>query len=216
MSNYFSYLPDLAYQSFLPGSNSSQNYVLAKNLFRRVQVREDVYNSLTSFVKYEIPDGYRPDNAANDLYGDPDLDWVIIVTANIIHLRDEWPLSNYQLYNYAENKYKDNLNRIKFYETTEVRDSKNRLILPAGKVVTENFTIPNPSNQNANLNPVSGITNYEYETRLNDEKRTIYVLKPLYIEQFLLDMRREMEYTESSQYIDDKLIVTENTLNKSP
>lgn len=216
MSNYFSYLPDLAYQSFLPGSNSSQNYVLAKNLFRRVQVREDVYNSLTSFVKYEIPDGYRPDNAANDLYGDPNLDWVIIVTANIIHLRDEWPLSNYQLYNYAENKYKGDLNRIKFYETTEVRDSKNRLILPAGKVVTENFTIPNPSNPNANLNPVAGITNYEYETRLNDEKRTIYVLKPLYIEQFLLDMRREMEYTESSQYIDDRLIVTENTLNKSP
>ena len=66
------------------------------------------------------------------------------------------------------------------------------------------------------MNPVAGISNYEYETRLNDEKRTINVLKSLYLDQFLLDMRREMEYTESSQYVDDKLIATENTLNKSP
>lgn len=216
MAEYFSYLPDLAYQSFLPGSNSTQNYVLTKNLFRRVKVREDVYNSLTSFVKYEIPDGYRPDNAANDLYGNPDYDWIIITTANIIHLRDEWPLSNYHLYNYAENKYKGDLNRTRFYETTEVRDSKNRLILPAGKVVSENFTIPNPTNPTATMNPVVGVTNYEYETRLNEKKRTIYVLKSLYLDQFLFDMRREMEYTESSQYINDTLIATENTLNKSP
>ena len=216
MAEYFSYLPDLAYQSFEPGNNSSQNYTLTKNLFRRVKVREDVYNSLTSFVKYEIPDGYRPDNAADDLYGNPNYDWVIITTANIIHLRDEWPLSNYHLYNYAENKYKEELNLIRYYETTEVRDSKNRLILPAGKIVSENFTIPNPSNPNALLNPVSGITNYEHETRINEEKRTIYVLKDIYLEQFLIDMRREMEYQESSQYVNDYLIQTENTFNKSP
>jgi len=216
MSNYFSYLPDLAYQSFLSDSNSAQNYVLVKNLFRRVKVREDVYNSLTAFVKYEIPDGARPDNVAEELYNNSQYDWVVLITANIIHLRDEWPLSNYELYNYAENKYKTDLNQIRFYETTEVKDPNNRVILPTGKIVSSNFTIPNPNNPNQNLNPVTGVTNYEYETRLNDEKRTIYVLKEIYLEQFLFDMKREMKYGDSSQYIDDKLIRTENTLSKSP
>lgn len=216
MANYFSYLPDLAYQSFLSDSNSKQNYLLVKNLFRRVKLREDVYNSITAFVKYEIPDGFRPDNVADELYGNPELDWVILITANILHLHDRWPLSNYQLYNYAESKYGINLNTTAYYETKEVKDSKNRLILPAGKVVSSNFTISDPDNPLSTLNPVVGVTNYEHETRLNDEKRTIYVLKDIYIQQFLLDMKKEMKYGDSSQYINDNLIKTENTFTKSP
>jgi hypothetical protein len=85
------------------------------------------------------------------------------------------------------------------------------LILPAGKVVTQNFTIPNPADPTATLNPVTGITNYEYETRKNDEKRSIYLLKPAYLQQFLNDMRVEMLYSESSEYVTDTLIRTENT-----
>ena len=206
MSNYFSYLPDLAYQSFLSDSNSKQNYLLVKNLFRRVKLREDVYNSLTAFVKYEIPDGARPDNVAEELYNNSQYDWVVLITANIIHLRDEWPLSNYHLYNYAENKYKGDLNRIRFYETTEVRDSKNRLILPAGKIVSQNFTIPNPSNPNATINPVSGITNYEYETRIEDDKRNIYVLKPRYLNVIFNDLDDIMPYKKgSTQFVNATL-----------
>jgi hypothetical protein len=211
MANYFSYLPDLEYQSFLNDKTSDRDYVLVKNLFRRVKLRDDVYNSLTAFTKYQVPDGSRPDTVAEELYDDANYDWVVLITANIIHLRDEWPLSNSQLYNYAENKYGTTLTDIKFYETKEVRDSLNRLILPAGKIVSSNFTIPNPSNPNANLNPVNAVSNYEYETRLNDKKRNIYVLKPIYLQQFLLDMRTVMDYQDSSQYVSEKLIRTENT-----
>jgi len=82
-----------------------------------------------------------------------------------------------------------------------------------GKIVSSNFTIPNPSNPNANLNPVNAVSNYEYETRLNDAKRNVYVLKPIYLQQFLLDMRTVMDYQESSQYVSEKLIRTENTRN---
>ena len=63
----------------------------------------------------------------------------------------------------------------------------------------------------ATLNPVTGITNYEYETRKNDEKRSIYLLKPAYLQQFLNDMRTEMLYSESSEYVNDTLIKTQNT-----
>jgi len=208
---YFRELPNLAYQSFLPNKNSSQDYVIAKNLFRRVKLRDDLYNVFTVFNKYEIRDGARPDTVADEIYGSPELDWVVLITANIISVRDQWPLSDYQLYNYAENKYGTALTQTRFYETTKVVDSSNRLILPAGKVVDKNFTIPNPSDPTSTLNPVTGITNYEYETRKNDEKRTIYLLKPTYLQQFLNDMRVEMLYSESSEYIDDTLIATANT-----
>jgi hypothetical protein len=213
---YFRELPNLAYQSFLSHKNSSQEYVIAKNLFRRVKLRDDLYNVFTLFDKYQIKDGARPDTVADEMYGSPELDWVVLTTANITNVRDQWPLSNYQLYNYAENKYGNDLSQIRFYETREVKDSSNRLILPAGKVVDKNFTIPDPNDGTKILNPVSGVTNYEYETRKNDEKRLIYLLKPPYLQEFLNDMRREMLYSESSEYINDTLIQTQNTKVTSP
>jgi len=208
---YFRELPNLAYQSFLPNKNSSQDYVIAKNLFRRVKLRDDLYNVFTIFDKYQITDGARPDTVADEMYGSPQLDWVVLVTANITNVRDQWPLSDYQLYNYAENKYGNDLTKIRFYETTKVVDSSNRLILPAGKVVDSTFTIPDPSNGLATLNPVVGVSNYEYEVEKNNKKREIYVLRPSYLQQFLNDMRREMLYSESSEYVTDTLIQTQNT-----
>ena len=98
-----------------------------------------------------------------------------------------------------------------FHETKEVKDSSGRLILPKGKVVDSNFTIPNPSNPSANLNPVVGISNYEYETRLNDEKRNIFILREEYVQQFLTDIREIMVYAESSEYVDERTAQTENT-----
>ena len=208
---YFRELPELLYPSFLSDKNSSLNYVEVKNLFRRVKLRDDLQNVLTLFNKYEIPEGSRPELVAEEIYGSDQLDWVVLLTAGIINVRDDWPLSDRDLYNYSLNKYGySDLNATRFYETTEVKDSNDRLILPAGKVVDGNFTIPNPSNPLLTLNPVVGISNYEYEVRKNDKKRSIYLLKPIYLQQFLNDMRQIMIYDESSQYINERYIQTEN------
>ena len=208
---YFRELPNLLYPSYLSDKNSSLNYIEVKNLFRRVKLRDDLQNVLTLFNKYEIPEGSRPELVAEELYGDAQLDWVVLLTGGIINVRDDWPLSDRDLYNYSLNKYGyDGLNATRFYETTQVKDSSGRLILPKGKVVDGNFTIPNPNNPLTTLNPVTGISNYEYEVRKNDEKRSIYLLKPIYLQQFLNDMRQIMIYDESSQYINEKYIQTEN------
>ena len=207
---YFRELPELLYPSFLSDKNSSLNYVEVKNLFRRVKLRDDLQNVLTLFNKYEIPEGSRPELVAETIYGDPELDWVVLITAGIINIRDDWPLSDRDLYNYAYEKYGTDLNATRHYETTQVKDSNGRLILPAGKVVDGTFTIPNPSDATATLNPVVGISNYEYEVRKNDKKRSIYLLKPSYLQQFLNDMRDIMVYGQSSQYVDDYTARTEN------
>ena len=208
---YFRELPNLLYPSFLPEKTSSLDFIEVKNIFRRVKLKDNFFNNFTVFNKYEIPEGLRPDTVSEELYGSAIFDWVVLTTAGILNVRNEWPLSNRDLYKYTNNKYGESLNSTKFFETTEVKDSSGRLILPKGKVVDNNFTIPKPGEPTATLNPVIGISNYEYETRLNDKKRNIFVLREEYLQQFLDDMRTIMTYAESSEYLDKNTIQTENT-----
>ena len=208
---YFRELPNLRYPSFLPEKTSSLDYVEVKNIFRRVKLRDDLQNSFTVFDKYEIPEGARPDIVAEELYGNAEFDWIVLTVAGILNVRNQWPLNNRDLYNYCLDKYGESLNSNRFFETTEVKDSNDRLILPKGKVVYSNFTIPKPGEPTATINPVVGITNYEYETRLNDEKRNIFILREGYLQQFLSDIREIMTYDESSEFIDERTAQTENS-----
>ena len=213
---YFRELPNLNYQSTALDRSSSEDYVQVKNIFRRAKLRDDLKYVFTSLVDYYIGDGIRPDQVADNIYGDPELDWVVLTSANIINVRDEWPLDSREMYEFASNKYGNDLNQIRHYETKEVKDSSGRLILPKGKVVDSGFTIPDPSSPTATLNPVGGVTNYEYESKLNDAKRSIYIISPDYLQVFLNDMKDIMRYTDSSQFIDVDLIQTENTRNTDP
>ena len=182
---YFRELPNLEYQSFLSDSNSSDQYLIVKNLFRRVKLRDDLQNVFTIFDKYQIPDGSRPELVAQELYGSTQYDWVVIVSAGITRLRDQWPLSDRQVYDYAESIYGNDLNAIHHYETTEVRDSEDRLILPAGQVVDADFKVSYYDDGTLYTNdatrlgddviripdPIVGVSNYEYEVRKNNDKR---------------------------------------------
>ena len=230
--SYFRELPDILYQSNLLHKVSSQEYIQIKNIFRRVKIQDWIQDNVQFFNKYTIRDGERPDTMAERLYGTSERDWIIVLTAGITNIRNDWPLSNYDLYRYVEAKYGTDLNAIHHYETIEVRDNKGRLILPAGQRVDQNFTIPTPYDAsatnfyvgvrpqsdnidyrsvNSDINPVTGVSNYEYETQLNESKRRIEVMKPIYLQQFLNDMRELMNYKESSQTVNGKLLTTENT-----
>ena len=209
--SYFRELPNIRYPSFLKEKTSSFDYVEAKNLFRRTKLRDDLQNNFTLFEKYVIPGEARPDNVAQELYGSDQFDWVVLIVAGINNVRNEWPLNARDLYNYCLDKYGDALNSVRFFETTEVKDSSGRLILPKGKVVDSNFTIPKPGTPTATLNPVVGISNFEYETRLNDDKRSIFILRKGYLQDFVNDFREIMTYRESSEFINSKVIQTENT-----
>ena len=217
--SYFRELPDLNYQSPLSTKTSSRSYLRVKNLFRRVKLRDDLNNIFTIFYKYQIPEGARPDTIAEEIYGSSDLDWVVILTAGIINLRNEWPLDNRHLYRFVESKYGlTNINNIHHYETKEIKDSKGRIILPEGKRVDSTFSMVDPDNANkVNItpNPVIGVTNWEYETLINEDKRSIYLLKRDYLQMYLNDMREIMHYDKSSQFVNRRLVETENTRNTS-
>lgn len=357
---YFQELPDLLYQSNLITKTSSQEYLRVKNLFRKVKLTDQVKESATFFQRYRIEEGDRPDTVAEKFYGDPRKDWIVVLTAGITNIRDEWPLSNADLYRYGQSKYGlENLFKPHHYETTEVRDHRGRLIVPAGQIVDKNFTIydsasaesfvgVNPLSSNVifggssfgttpnngtlwskylagtqnpdgyplrnifdgdissegstsgqlvftpptpipfeekievyvsettasnkyvatisgeqqsqitlsggaewktiysgggtldkltiidsqintanvflnaikidgyimrdnNIGPVVAVTNYEYETKKNESKREIDLMRPRYMQQFMNDIRDIMNYKEGPLVINNKLIATENT-----
>ena len=213
---YFRELPSILYQSPLSTRSSSNEYVEVKNLFRRVKLRDDLKSSFTYLQNYYVKDGYRPDQVADYLYGSSNMDWVVIHSAGIVNIRDEWPLTSKEIYDYSLNKYGNDLNQIKYYVTTEVKDSSGKVYLPKGKVVDKDFTIPDPTSPTATLNPVGGVTNYEHESNINEDKRNISILRPMYLQLFLTNMKKIMSYDRSSQYINDKLVRTENTRNTDP
>jgi len=193
--SYFRELPDLEYQSPLLHKRSSKEFVRVKNLFRRVKLLDWLQDKATLFNKYQILEGERPDTVAEKIYGRSDYDWVVLLTANIINVRDRWPLSNKDLYTFVENKYgAAKINDIHHYETIEVKDSKGRLVLLKNQIVDSNFTITVPYNETytglrtygnitfapdttGNISPIIGISNYEYEVEKNEDKRQIYILK---------------------------------------
>ena len=214
--SYFRELPNLLIQSPFKERNSSNEYILVKNIFRRMKLRDDLQNVLTLFDKYNIRDGFRPEQVAEEIYGSVEYDFVVLISSGIINVRHEWPISDREVYKYAEDKYGVHLNAIRHYVTTEVKDADGRLILPKGKVVDQGFTIPKPGDPTATLNPTGGVTNFEYETELNNQRRGIYLLRPSYLGIFLEDFRRTMRYQKSSQFVNRNTIRVENTRNTSP
>jgi len=218
MSQYFRKLPNLNYPSLLKTRESNTDFVQTKNLFRRVKVREDLFANFMQFDKYKIVGDERPDNVAQKVYDNDDLDWIILLSNNIVDLNNEWPLTQFQLNEFLNEKYSpQELVSIHHYETLELRDSKNQLILPAGIVVDEDFNLEylsggqvKSTNSLVDGRPVKAVTFYDYENNLNDKKRNINVLKPELLGIFIRDFERIMKYDKSSQYVNRRLKRTEN------
>ena len=135
--SYFNEFPNLLYQSPLSHKNSSGDYIIIKNIFRRTRIQEHLREYVTFFNKFVIGDGDRPDTIASKLYGDSRLDYVVILMAGITNINHQWPLQDYQVYDFALQKYEteEEMNKVHHYETFEIRDDQNRLILPPDLIV---------------------------------------------------------------------------------
>ena len=235
---YFRELPDIAYQSPLLHKNSSTDFVVIKNIFRRSKLFDYLKDNVTLFNKFVIGDGDRPDTIAESLYGDASLDYVIVLVAGITNINNEWPLQDYEVYEIALEKYgsEEKLTDIHHYETFEIKDHMGRQILPPNLIVDEDFKIDGtsskfPSSTRYTLISEAGnrqlddkdeftvltdniarpVTNLEYEYRENEKKREIDVLNIGYLQIFINDLRDVVRYDKSSRYITSSLAATENT-----
>mgnify|MGYP001497051977 FL=1 len=204
--SYFRELPNISAVSLMPDRQRSDEKVLIKNFFKRAKLRTDIDIAITAFDFRSIREGERPDTLAATIYEDPELDWVILTTNNITNIRDQWPLSNNDLYDYMLDKYgsESALSEPHHYETKEIRDDSGRTILAGGLQVDKDFSFSYTSlngNFESVINAAGPVSNLRYETLRNDAKRIIRILKPEFLGGFISDMRAIMKYETSSQYI---------------
>jgi len=225
MSSYFKQVPDFEYVSRLPDAGIS-DYIKVKNLFKKGYLREDIFQDTTVFTKYEITGDDRPDNVAFDFYKDSSMDWLVLQCNNIINIQSEWPMSQQDFDRYLLDKYNNFpspftsaydwlYNGVHHNETKEVKNSAGTVIVPAGLNVAAgigvtfyDYFIDGETRAEKITTPV---TNYEYESKIEDKKRNIFLLKQRYLNVVRDDMEEIMAYKKgSSQYVNGTLKRGEN------
>ena len=217
-NSYFRQLPELDYPSLSNDRNSVYDYQVVKNLFKRAVIRDDIFDEITAFTKYSVKGDERPDQVAYNFYNDSGLDWVILTTNNIVHVRDEWPMGNHDFLTYLNTKYtEEELANIHHYETKLIRNSRGQLIQPEGITVPEDHSITFLDNGVSRTETqITSFTFLENEIRLNDNKRNINILKQEFLTLFLENISDIMEYKPSRQLVSNKLKKTENPRIISP
>ena len=215
---YFSNLGDFLYVNRTRDGINEGDYSLVKNLFKRAKLREDIYQDLAFFSKFDVLGDDRPDNVADLIYGDPTLDWVVLLSNNIVNVQSEWPLSQADFNRYITEKYgtEEKLySGIHHYESREVKASDGTIIIPSGARVSVgqsvSFFDEITDQQVIRTDVAMPITNYMHEDKLNNDKRNIFLLKPIYLNILFDDIEEIMSNKKgSTQFISRTLVAGDN------
>jgi hypothetical protein len=152
-----------------------KNFKAVTDIMSRVKIRDKVLNEATLYNKYEIKSGETPENIAFKAYGDPELHWIILLTNNIKDRYYDWPLSEQELELYLKDKY-SNPDGTHHYEITQ---SSGRTTGNGPDDYTHKIEV------NSTTSGASSVSNREYESRLQDEKRLITILSLKYVNTFI-------------------------------
>ena len=217
---YFSFIPDVKYDTKpINYPFSESDFTKTKNFFRRFKVDEDIFGYATFYTKYSVEEGVKLETIANDYYGSPYYDWIIVLTNNLINPQFGFPLDSSTLRKVAEEKYGeiDAFSGIHHYETIETKSNETLdgipiVVLEGGLIVDKNF-YDSPytywdGNQQITVagNIVSKpILNYEHEVAKNEAKREIYILKKSFFYRFVEEFKSQNLYGKSSDFINKRL-----------
>lgn len=159
------------------------------NLTKSWKLNELIVNRVTVYHPYTIREGDRPDIIAEKMYGDSRLDWIILLTNNIIKPLWEWPLMYSEFIAYVKGKYGSTsaaMEKVHHYEyisqamTKFVKDDESHTHPEVNYEVdaTTYATIPPKWRRE--------VSAYAYEEQLNEDKRNIRILDPGFIPQVKL------------------------------
>ena len=185
---YFSEFPKIYYDASGQGKP-----VVVTNILRRIAVRSKIKDNVVLYDTYDIKSGDTPESIAHKLYGDPTLHWTILMTNDITDRYHQWPMTQPQFLQYVNDKYE------KADGTSGADDTHHfELAQSSGdtsvKVEVYNNLALYGGDQDFYSN-ATAVTNYEYEERLQDERRKIRLLDPRYIDAFIEEFKSLMTET---------------------
>ena len=217
MAQYFDYVPNFEYVSRLTDAKKINDYVEVKNLFKRGIIRPDIFGNLAYFSKYKIIGDERPDEVANKIYNNSDLDWLVLLSNNVINQVEEWPLDQQSFQNYLVSKYgsEENIHTVHHYESDEIKDSVGRVVFPGGLEVPQNISVDwydsGIGEERTSTAFTYAVTNYDYEEKIQNNRRNIYLVKAEYIGLIIDDLERIMPYQQgSTQYVSSSVTRGDN------
>ena len=94
MAGFFKHFPTLFHSN-----------TVATNIIARVRFEESVVKNLAVFLPYQIQEGQRADQIADEYYNDPSLDWIIYLSNNITDPLHQWPKTQDIFENFVAAKY---------------------------------------------------------------------------------------------------------------
>ena len=198
--SYFSYLPNVEVRVSSYRINNVDPFKVAKNIFRRIKIREELDDIILGFTQYTIKNNQRPDQVALEVYGDMDLDWVVLLTNNIINLYDEWPMSEDELERYIDSEYEEDADSVHHWVTQKITDTRGRTLLRDGRIVSEDFSYTRPDGTAIPKEDlVRPISVYDYESEKNDYKRNIYLLRKEYVSGFIEEFSNLVDYLPNDE-----------------
>ena len=145
------------------------------DITRHIVFQDIVKKYAVFFEKITIQDGQKPEDIAYDYYQDAGYHWIVLLANDMINPYYDWPLISNNLSKLVNDKYEDP-NGVHHYET-------NRLSpLPIGTIVDESYS----------SGERDAITNFEYEDRLNESKRSIILVKKDFLPRILDEFDRKI------------------------
>jgi hypothetical protein len=174
---YFKSFPIIPYDSV-----GDLQFKDVTNLLRRVGLRAKLKSNTSLYDTYDVKEGETPEMVAFKLYGDSELHWIILILNDITDRYHQWPMNFSQFNEYLNDKY-SNPDGIHHYETTQSSGDTKVKIQIENDVDEDAYT---------GLTPV---TNREYEESEQDAKRTIRLLDPSFVDQFVDEYKKLISET---------------------
>lgn len=103
MSQYFDKFPRVRYDLDRKKLTSLDSVT---NIFFRISIIKEIMQNISSYEKYTIRDGDRPETLAEKAYGNPEAHWIILYANDIIDPHYDWPMDNRTFDKYIVRKYK--------------------------------------------------------------------------------------------------------------
>jgi hypothetical protein len=184
---YFKSLPKVKY------TDKNGVSTIYTNIMARASVMENLIDNAILFYNYDIQDGDTPEIVAYKYYGDINRFWIVMYCNEVNDPLWDWPLTGNKFEEYIDKKYGADKNDIHHYEKTVVSlnrtsgtdfDIKTTTETHEIQVEEYNTLVNLPTEQTFTFNTgivtlnttVDVVTNYEYEMRLNEDKRNIKIL----------------------------------------
>jgi hypothetical protein len=191
MSNYFSYFPTTKHDIKNDGGS-----VDLTNILRRFKIDSELKSRSEVFYNYQIQDGDRPDTIAEKYYGNAKYAWLVLHFNEVEDAIFDWPLFGDNFENYIIGKYgsiataQSAIHEYRIFLTYKdesgVKTPAKKRIKFDGSIVEERTVVVDQTTFNATEAAykynTTGISKYDHEIKLNDDKRDISLLDAKYLE----------------------------------